>query len=353
MKTLVFTISIICTTLAIAQQNVNIPDYAFKQYLLTNTNINTNADTEISVNEAAVYTGYLNMNGAAISNFTGLEAFTNIVGFNNTGNTAVSTLDISGCFNLAYFDCSGSVGLTTLTMGGHHQLSTIDASNCQISTLSLPQNNVVTYIDVSGNNISSIITQNYPLLTTLDVSDNPSLTNLTIFPNAALNLNISETNFTGLNFSSFPNFTHISVSNCPNLESLNVANGSNTSLIFEATNNPNLTCIEVDDAAYSTTNWNNVDATASFSENCSASTSGLSKNNTASLSLYPNPSNGIVNLISSETIEAVHIFNLAGAEVLEFNQTNQMDISELTQGIYTAVVKTQDGNVSTKKLVKN
>jgi hypothetical protein len=37
---------------------------------------------------------------------------------------------------------------------------------------------------------------------------------------------------------------------------------------FDATNNPDLTCIQVDDAAYSTTNWTNIDATASFSTDC-------------------------------------------------------------------------------------
>jgi hypothetical protein len=37
---------------------------------------------------------------------------------------------------------------------------------------------------------------------------------------------------------------------------------------FIATNNPNLTCIQVDDAAYSTTNWTNIDAAASFSTDC-------------------------------------------------------------------------------------
>ena len=53
---------------------------------------------------------------------------------------------------------------------------------------------------------------------------------------------------------------------------MNVANGNNLNVLnFNAINNPNLTCIQVDDAAYSTTTWTNIDATASFSENCALS----------------------------------------------------------------------------------
>ena len=40
-------------------QNVNIPDANFKAYLVGNTAINTNGDTEIQVSEANSYTGYI------------------------------------------------------------------------------------------------------------------------------------------------------------------------------------------------------------------------------------------------------------------------------------------------------
>ncbi len=54
-----------------------------------------------------------------------------------------------------------------------------------------------------------------------------------------------------------------------NLLSLNLANGNNTAIVvFNALLNPNLTCIQVDDSVWSANNWNNIDPTASFSENC-------------------------------------------------------------------------------------
>jgi len=53
------------------------------------------------------------------------------------------------------------------------------------------------------------------------------------------------------------------------LISLNVKNGNNTAITgnrFNAINNPDLTCIEVDNVAYSITNWAGIDAASSFSE---------------------------------------------------------------------------------------
>ena len=55
------------------------------------------------------------------------------------------------------------------------------------------------------------------------------------------------------------------------LTSLNVVNGNNTNFsVFNASNNSNLTCITVDNVAYSTAIWTSIDAGASFSTNCSS-----------------------------------------------------------------------------------
>jgi len=57
------------------------------------------------------------------------------------------------------------------------------------------------------------------------------------------------------------------------LTSLDARNGINISWSFIAMNNPNLSCIDVDDANWSTTNWTvtngSIDAQQYFSTNCS------------------------------------------------------------------------------------
>jgi len=62
------------------------------------------------------------------------------------------------------------------------------------------------------------------------------------------------------------------------LTSLDVRNGNNINIDhssypgFKTENNPNLTCIDVDDVNYSTTNWTDIDPQHYFSNNCSGTT---------------------------------------------------------------------------------
>jgi hypothetical protein len=76
---------------------------------------------------------------------------------------------------------------------------------------------------------------------------------------------------------------------------LNVKNGNNVNFnYFDAQNNPNLTCIQVDNVAYSNANWSaNKDAGASFSTNCGV-TSVTEIDKSATVEIFPNPANGLV-----------------------------------------------------------
>ncbi len=96
-------------------------------------------------------------------------------------------------------------------------------------------------------------------LITLDVSNNIKLEYLTCFNNHLTTLDVSANTI----------LFHLSCAN-NELESLNIKNGNNNAdnNFFNATGNPNLTCIEVDDVAYSTNNWMHIDNVASFSEAC-------------------------------------------------------------------------------------
>ena len=65
-----------------------------------------------------------------------------------------------------------------------------------------------------------------------------------------------------------------------NLECLNIKNGANINLeVIECQNNPNLTCIEVDNVNYASSAWNGLDylfdSWASFSTQCSNSCSSI------------------------------------------------------------------------------
>ena len=77
------------------------------------------------------------------------------------------------------------------------------------------------------------------------------------------------------------------------LTCLNVKNGNNAALYtIRATNNPGLTCVEVDDTASAAASFWMVDPQVSFSTDCNNpchNTIGISENAETPLRAYPNP----------------------------------------------------------------
>lgn len=77
--------------------------------------------------------------------------------------------------------------------------------------------------------------------------------------------------------------------------------------------------------------------------------------NTANITIYPNPSNGIFNIVSQENV-SIEIYNLLGK--LVFNQplangTNSIDISNFNTGVYLLKTIDGNGNIKSHKLIKN
>ncbi|MCH7535761.1 MAG: hypothetical protein IH948_08480, partial [Bacteroidetes bacterium] len=56
----------------VSAQIVNIPDSAFKAYLVGNVSINTNLDGEIQVAEATAFSGMIDVGSKGISDLTGI-----------------------------------------------------------------------------------------------------------------------------------------------------------------------------------------------------------------------------------------------------------------------------------------
>jgi Leucine-rich repeat (LRR) protein len=129
---------------------------------------------------------------------------------------------------------------TALTILGcsFNQLTSLDVSNNTALEALACDNNQLTSLDVSSNTALEGLGCDYNQLTSLDVSTNTALKVLYCSDNE--------------------------------LECLNVKNGNNTAFeAFVAYVNQNLTCIEVDDAEWSTSNWTDyIDPQTSFSEDC-------------------------------------------------------------------------------------
>ena len=199
-------------------QNVNIPDANFKAYLVGNTLINTNGDTEIQLSEANSFSGSID-NLEDIYDLTGIEAFTSLTELLCSYNLLTS-LDVTQNLALTYLECDNNQ-LTSLDVSQNTNLIYLSCNNNQITILDVSQNTALIYLVVSGNQLTS----------------------------------------------------------------LDLRNGNNTntsSYYLNFTNNPQLFCIDVDDAVYSSANWTVANGIISwysgFSNNCATAIYGCTDN---------------------------------------------------------------------------
>jgi len=352
MRTILF-LSAIAVTSFVTAQNVTIPDPNFKAYLVGNTAINTNGDTEISVAEAQAFTGTIDCNSLNISDLTGIEAFVNI-GELSCYNNQLTSLNVS-----------------TLT-----QLEELSCHTNQLTELDVSSNATLKYLYCANNQ-----------LTTLDVSNNTQLLELFCPNNQLTSLNLKNGN---------------NIFASQNDGDLDLKNNS-------------LRCIQVDDQAFSDANWSDIkDVAACFSENCvtpvfsdlpsdvevdssvslptesdntiigvwspatvDTSVAGsqtytftpdscanvfkiqitvtLNRNNfdVFGFSYYPNPVNNMLHFSANQPIENVVVSNILGQQVkvnLSSDNTN-VDVSSLSAGNYF-VKATIEGVSKTFKIIK-
>jgi len=252
----------------------------------------------------------LSLYNQAIADFTGLENFTNLEDFVTTDATATS-LDFTNNTKLDRIRCSymanlTSVDITGLTLLDHlylyqTDLSVVDVStNTALTELTVSYSNLIS-IDVSANVLLENLQLHESSISAIDLSANTNLDTLIVSVSLFTELNltnnvllkylncgrnpigaisishltnlesliIDETNISALDLSSNTSLMLLSAEDLPNLNSLNVKNGNNSNVTeFEATNNPNLTCIKVDDASAGYLSTWVKDATASFNETC-------------------------------------------------------------------------------------
>ena len=377
---------------------VAVPDANFKAYLVGNTAINTNGDTEIQCSEASAYTDTIDCNNLSISDLTGIEAFTGLTSLTCNSNTLTS-LNIAQNTSLTFLNCNSnqisSVNISNNTLLkqlyiDHNNITNIDLSANialeyfgseynSLTSLNLSTNsalvelycdqNSITNLDFSNNlnlkqvfcsnnNIQTINLTNNTLLEGLFIDRNYNLTTLNLGANTALiDVNCFSTAVVSLDLSNSVNLNRLYFSDNQSATSLNLAN-TNTSGIgsFFANNCPNLSCIQVDDTVWSNANWTvsngRIDATTSFSTNCSSTTGVQEFKSQLEIAVFPNPTNGLVTIKSTEKISSIELYNLMGQKVEQFQNTNTINISSFPNGIYTTKVFIGTSKPTMHKLVK-
>ena len=79
----------------------------------------------------------------------------------------------------------------------------------------------------------------------------------------------------------------------------------------------------------------------------------VSKYETASLKIYPNPTSDILNFETTDQIENIEIIDILGKTVKSFSHQREININTLKSGIYFAKVRFANNNYINRKFVKN
>ena len=340
------------TSLDVESKNIadltGIEDFTALTFLRCNNNQLTSIDVS---NNTALTILYCHINQLTSLDVTVNTALTELVCRDNL----LTSLDVTTNTALTYLNCMTNQ-LTSLNVSNNTALDHLQCTTNQLTSLDVSSNTALTILSCSSNQ-----------LTSLDVSTNTALTSLNCHSNQFSNLDVSAntalivfdcTNNTQLTSLDVSSNTALAYLYCHTnlLTSLDVRNGNNTGFFhFEAQNNPNLTCILVDDAAYSTTNWTNVDTASTFVNNETECTALLSvEDNTFELgvSIYPNPTDRYLFIEGNENPLSISIYNLLGKKVLSAKDTKEVDVKGLSNGVY--MIKITDGLIQAhKKFVKN
>ncbi|WP_299438612.1 M4 family metallopeptidase [uncultured Aquimarina sp.] len=229
----------------------------------------------------------ISVNGKSISDLTGIEGFVAVENL-YVGNNLLTSLDFSANLNLKILDVADNANLTTINVTNNTALEEVFASNCGFTTVDFSNNTALQILTIFDNN-----------LTALDLSANVNLESVLCQNN----------NIEGLDLSSNAALTYIDVSNNA-LTTLNSKNGNNINVtVFNALNNSELSCVLVDDAAYSTANWTGIDGTATFSDTFCRYTYVPDDNFELSLGTYDDiPGDNYVPTVNIEVVTNLTIY---------------------------------------------
>lgn len=262
--------------------------------LLAITGLDADNDGNITLAEAAAFTGPLDLSGQSLTDVAGLQAFAN-----------VTVIDLQNN-NIADFSPLTNASISII------QKST-GATKVQART--------------GAFNLEELLISNNNAVQSLDVSKLTKLKKLVIKDN-------------------------------PNLTTVSIKNGYNTAITeFDSSNTPNLTCIIVDDvnASY-LTSWTKDTKNNFVADEADCRAKALSANSfdlNSQVQLYPNPVTNILNIDISNSLEFknIKIFTVLGKLIKE-EATKSIDFSPFSKGIYLIKITTDKGTVI-KKVIKN
>lgn len=322
-----------------------IPDINFEKKLIQ-LGIDSGTPDGKILTENAFNQGILDVSASNISDLTGIESF----------------------INLYYLDCPNN-NLTTIDISKNASLQKLNCTNNQITSLNLPKSprlkelllsdNKLSGIDLSRNDSIMSISAQRNLLTGLDLTKTKTLANLNISYNKISRLDLSK-NIALKTLDVRSN----------NLSDLNLKNGKNTLLenAVNFTENPNLSCIQVDNISYSNINWSGLkDATSTFNTVCDIQYTELKDSHfEQKLIDLGIDTDGLNGKISSSDISAVASLDLSNSNITDLSaiegftsltyldcSNNQLANLDLTNNVLLETLNASSNQITSLDLSKN
>jgi hypothetical protein len=145
-----------------------------------------------------------------------------------------------------------------------------------------------------------------------------------------------------------PSFSGVSVPDNTQIFSIvfNAIGISGTNSILEITNTP--TTIEVIDGDSNAVQLFSTPANISIQSSLS-----IVDENADIDRIYPNPSTNYLNIISNSPIETIEFYDINGRFVFKTKITSQLNIKQLSKGLYFLKITLQNNKIIHKKMIKN
>ncbi|WP_010134664.1 SdrD B-like domain-containing protein [Ochrovirga pacifica] len=220
---------------------------------------------------------YLDITQLCIKDMSGIELFTSLEELHMAGNL-VTTIDLSNNTLLKVVDVSGNK-LASLDLSNQTVLKQLYAASNQITSIDLTNNLLLEVVSLKGNKLVILDLTDNEVLKRIEVQGNLleqlilgqkiSLTHLYAGTNKLKDIDVKGAiNLTvlSLEFNKLKGTLDLDNNKC--ILELNLNNNDLQQLLFnnefnnrvadanfKILNNPNLTCVKVDDVTYSTLNW--------------------------------------------------------------------------------------------------
>ena len=327
---------LLCIVLGISNvhaQYTQIPDPAFEQYLIDSAYDSEGVlDGQILTTDAQAITEVM-VDGAVynVADFSGIEEFTSMITFIAI-ETSCTSIDFGMNSSVEDLNITDNPNLTSINILGCINLRTVDIAFNDLQSLDTSQNSVLTSLSIDGNNISS-----------LDVSMNLSLLSLLCTENPLEALDLSD----NVNLIAFN-------ANDTNLSFLDLRNGNNTNIqTYRTLNTPNLFCVFVDDVAYSTTNWTEVDPVTTFVETeAKCDDLGTEEVTLPTITIHPNPAHDFFYVDGLSEVTKVSLTNLRGQTVKVYRRGDtRFSVAGLSKGMYFLSIKSDDRTIQKRIII--